>query len=393
MRGGNQENVRDGALAIAGGRIAWMGPDREIPTTLDAAQVIDCEGRWITPGLIDCHTHLVYAGSRAQEFEQRLQGTTYEQIARAGGGILSTVRATRASSEDELLLQSRARFDALLADGATTVEIKSGYGLELETERKMLRVARKLAGDATVVTSFLAAHALPPEFAGRADAYIDHLVEQMLPALAGERLIDAVDGFCESFAFNRSQIERLFRAARALNLRVKLHAEQASNQEGASLVAEYRGLSADHLEWLSPAGVAAMRSAGVTAVLLPGAFYCLRETRVPPIDALRSAGVPIAIATDCNPGTSPLQSLLLAMNMACILFRLTPGESLRGVTCNAARALGLDDRGVLAVGNRADLAAWSIQQPVDLCYGMGFNAGNHPLHWRMVNGELTHVRH
>ena len=393
MRGGEQDSIRDGALAVADGRIVWMGKDGDLPPSLNAAQVIDCERSWITPGLIDCHTHLVYAGNRAQEFEQRLHGATYESIARAGGGILSTVTATRAASEEELLKQSRARLNALIADGVTTVEIKSGYGLDLDNERKMLRVARALATDVNVVTSFLGAHALPPEFAGRADDYIEFLIAHVLPALAAERLVDAVDGYCETVAFSRTQIERLFRAARALGLPVKLHAEQSSDQSGAALVAQYQGLSADHLEWLSPTGIEAMRKSGTVAVLLPGAYYCLRETHLPPVDAIRTANIPIAIATDCNPGTSPLQSLLLAMNMACTLFRLTPTESLRGVTCHAARALGLHDRGMLSVGSRADLAVWSIEQPVDLCYPLGFNAGNHPLRWRLFNGELTHVHH
>ncbi len=379
--------IENGALAIAGGKICWLGKEEHLPMA-SITREIDGEGAWVTPGLIDCHTHLVYAGNRASEFEMRLHGASYESIARSGGGILSTVAATRAATEAELLTQSQLRLNALLADGVTTVEVKSGYGLSTDAERKMLRVARKLGGNVSVVASFLGAHALPPEYTGRADDYIDYLTTEVLPTLVAEGLVDAVDGFCEPIAFSRMQIERVFKAAQKLGLPVKLHAEQLSDSQGATLVAAYRGLSADHLEWLSTEGVKAMQHAGTVAVLLPGAFYFLGDTHTPPIDELRNASVPMAIATDCNPGSSPLLSLLLAMNMACTLFRLTPTEALRGVTCHAAQALGLRDRGVLAVGMRADLAMWKINRPAELCYSMGFNAGHHPLQCRIVNGEL-----
>jgi imidazolonepropionase len=364
--------VEDGAVAVRAGRIAWVGPRAEAPP---AAAVHDCQGLWITPGLVDCHTHVVHAGNRSDEWEARLNGATYEDIARAGGGIMSTVRATRAASEDALLAASLPRIRALLAEGVTTLEIKSGYGLDLATEAKMLRVARRV-GDllpVTVRTTFLGAHALPPEYAGRADDYIDLLCSGMLPALAAEGLVDAVDAFCERIGFSHDQTARVFDVARALGLPVKLHAEQLSDQNGAALVARYGGLSADHLEWLSPEGVAAMAHAGTVAVLLPGAYYFLRETRMPPVDALRAAGVPLAVATDCNPGTSPMTSLLLALNMACTLWRLTPLEALRGVTVNAARALGLADAGMLEPGQRADFALWDIARPADLAYAIGAN--------------------
>lgn len=321
--------VRNAALAWRDGTIAWLGPEAELPAEFSALPTHDGAGGWLTPGLIDCHTHLVYAGNRANEFEARLNGASYEDIARAGGGILSTVRATRAADEDALLAASLPRVDALLAEGVTTLEIKSGYGLDQPSERKMLRVARRIGElrGITVRTTFLGAHALPTEFAGEADAYIDHLCTAMLPALASEGLVDAVDAFCERIAFTPEQTTRVFDAAAKLGLPVKLHAEQLSDQGGAALVARYRGLSADHLEWLSDDGIAAMKAAGTIAVLLPGAFYCLRETRLPPIAALREAGVPMAVATDANPGTSPLTSLLLAANMACTLFRLTDRKS------------------------------------------------------------------
>jgi imidazolonepropionase len=362
--------LRDAALAVRGGRIAWLGARRNAPP---AAAVHDCGGAWMTPGLVDCHTHIVHAGNRGGEWEARLNGASYEDIARAGGGILSTVRATRAASEDELLRQSAPRVLALLAEGVTTLEIKSGYGLTLADEAKMLRAARRLATvlPVDVSTTFLGAHALPPEFADRADDYIDAVCERMLPALAGEGLVDAVDAFCERIGFTHAQTARVFAAARKLGLPVKLHAEQLSDSGGAALVAGYGGLSADHLEYLSPEGVAAMARAGTVAVLLPGAYYFLRETRVPPLDALRAAGVPLALATDCNPGTSPLTSLLLAMNLACTLWRLTPQEALRGCTVHAARALGRTDIGMLAPGMRADLALWDVQRPADLAYALG----------------------
>jgi imidazolonepropionase len=366
--------LRDAAIAVQDGRIAWLGLRSELPQ--GARETHDCGGAWLTPGLIDCHTHIVHAGNRSAEFEARLNGATYEDIARAGGGIMSTVRATRAASVDELVEQSAPRVASLLAEGVTTLEIKSGYGLDLASEEKMLRAARRIAErmPVTVSATFLGAHALPPEFAGRPDAYIDELCERMLPALAAQGLVDAVDAFCERIGFTPAQTERVFERARALCLPVKLHAEQLSDQGGAQLVARYRGLSADHLEHLSTDGVAAMAAAGTVAVLLPGAFYFLRETVVPPIAALREAGVPIAIATDCNPGTSPMTSILFAMNMACTLWRLTPLEALAGVTINAARALGLqDEAGSLQVGKRADFALWDIARPGDLAYAIGFN--------------------
>ncbi|MEY2897350.1 MAG: imidazolonepropionase [Pseudomonadota bacterium] len=366
--------VREAALAVRDGRIAWLGRAADLPTDLHAREQHDGAGAWITPGLIDCHTHLVYAGNRSDEFEARLAGASYADIAARGGGILATVRTTRAASEDELFAQSLPRAQALACEGVTTLEIKSGYGLDLATERKMLRVARRigLELDLSVRTTFLGAHALPPEFRGRADDYIAFLCETMLPALAGEGLVDAVDAFCETVGFTSAQCERLFVAARHLGLPVKLHAEQLSDQGGAALVARHAGLSADHLEWLSPAGIAAMAQARTVAVLLPAAFYWLRETRVPPVAALRAAGVPLAVATDCNPGTAPLTSLLTAMNMACVLFGLTPREALAGATLNAARALGLDaDRGSLEIGKRADFVLWRVERPADLAYPIG----------------------
>nr|WP_207064360.1 imidazolonepropionase [Niveibacterium umoris] len=378
--------VRNAALAWRDGTIAWLGPESDLPREFNALPTHDGTGGWLTPGLIDCHTHLVYAGNRANEFEVRLNGASYEDIARAGGGILSTVRATRAADEDALLAASLPRVDALLAEGVTTLEIKSGYGLDLPSERKMLRVARRIGElrGITVRTTFLGAHALPPEFTGEADAYVDHLCTGMLPALASEGLVDAVDAFCERIAFTPDQTARVFNAAAKLGLPVKLHAEQLSDQGGATLVARYRGLSADHLEWLSDDGIAAMKRAGTIAVLLPGAFYCLRETRLPPIAALRDAGVPMAVATDANPGTSPLTSLLLAANMACTLFRLTPQEALAGITREAARAMGLADRSTLAIGQRADFALWRIGEPAELAYALGAQ----PLAASWVAGRL-----
>jgi imidazolonepropionase len=363
----------DAAIAVADGRIAWLGPRADAPR---AATVIDGGGCWLTPGLVDCHTHIVHAGNRSDEFEARLNGASYEEIARNGGGIMSTVRATRAASEDELLHQSLPRVRRLLAEGVTTLEVKSGYGLALEAEAKMLRVARRIGQQlpVRVATTFLGAHALPPEFAGRADDYIDEVCERMLPQLAREGLVDAVDAFCERIGFSNAQTERVFKAAHRLGLPVKLHAEQLSDQGGAELVARYRGLSADHLEHLTPGGVAAMAAAGTVAVLLPGAYYFLRESTPPPVAMLREAGVPLALATDCNPGTSPMTSLLLAMNMACTLWRLTPQEALAGCTVHAARALGLQEQiGTLEVGKRADFALWDVARPADLAYAIGFN--------------------
>ena len=379
--------VDDAAIVTDGAAIAWIGPRKELPSDLHArvAHEHDLHGALVTPGLIDCHTHLVYAGDRAHEFELRLNGATYEEIARAGGGIASTVAATRAARAGDLFQQSARRLDALMREGVTTVEIKSGYGLSLEHERKCLRAARQLGEQRAVDvrTTFLGAHALPPEYAARADAYVDDVIA-MLQALAGEGLVDAVDAFCERIAFTTAQVERVFVAAQALGLRVKLHAEQLSDSGGAQLAARYGALSCDHLEWLSPEGGRAMAAAGSVAVLLPGAFYFLRDTRVPPVEQMRADGVPIAIATDCNPGSSPCTSLLLMMNMACTLFRLTPLEALAGVTRNAAMALGLADRGVLAAGMRADFVGWDVREPAQLCYAIGAN----PVACVLQAGEL-----
>jgi len=368
-------SIRDAAIAVRDGRIAWLGPRAQLPQGATAAQTIDGDGCWITPGLIDCHTHIVHAGNRSDEFEARLNGATYEDIARAGGGIMSTVRATRAASDDELLAQSLPRVQALMAEGVTTIEIKSGYGLDLASEAKMLRTARRIGRElpVNVAATFLGAHALPPEFKDRADDYIGEVCAMIAP-LAQEGLVDAIDAFCERIGFSNEQTERVFAAARQHGLPVKLHAEQLSDQRGAELVARYKGLSADHLEHLTAEGIAAMAAAGTVAVLLPGAYYFLRDTTPPPVAALRAAGVPMAVATDCNPGTSPMTSLLLAMNMVCTLWRLTPQEALAGCTVHAARALGRQgDIGSLEVGKRADLALWRIARPADLAYAIGFN--------------------
>ncbi len=369
--------VEHAAIAMHHGRISWLGRMDDLPEAPDqlATKVQSLSGALVTPGLIDCHTHLVFGGDRAQEFDLRLNGASYEEIARAGGGILSTVEATRDASEETLLAQSLPRARALLDDGVTTLEIKSGYGLELESEQRMLRVARRLGRELglTIRTSFLGLHALPPEYRDRRDDYVDLVCDDMLPTLAAEGLIDAVDAFCEHIGFSHAETRRVFERAKQLGLPVKLHAEQLSDLDGAALVAEFGGLSADHLEHLSESGIKAMAAAGTVAVLLPGAFYALRETRLPPIELLRKHAVPMAIATDCNPGTSPLLSLRLAAGMACTLFRLTPEEALRGVTVNAARALGLTDRGTLAVGKRADLVIWNARHPAELCYWIGGN--------------------
>lgn len=381
LEGGSLGIVEDGAVACEGGIITYAGPRAGAPS---AAETIDCEGRWISPGLIDCHTHLVYAGNRAREFELRLEGASYEEIARAGGGIVSTMKATRAASEDDLIAASLPRLDALIAEGVTTVEIKSGYGLSLDAERRQLRAARRLGEErnVNVTTTFLGAHALPPEFTDR-DAYVAHVCDVMLPTLAAEGLVDAVDAFCEGIGFSPDQVARVFAAAKAISLPVKLHAEQLSNLGGAALAANHGALSADHLEHLNEAGIAAMAGSGTVAVLLPGAFYFTREEKRPPVAALRAHGVPIALATDCNPGTSPLTSPLLAMNMAATLFRLTVTECIAGFTREAARALGRSDIGTLAPGKACDLAIWDIGEPAELVYRMGFN----PLHARIWRGQ------
>jgi imidazolonepropionase len=377
--------VEHGALAIREGDIIWLGPESEMPTSMSVWPQEDLGGRLVTPALIDCHTHIVFGGNRAREFELRLEGASYEEVARAGGGILSTVTATRAAGEDDLHAGALARVDALLAEGVSTIEIKSGYGLDIETELRMLRAARRIGKErpVRVRTSYLGAHAVPPEFKDRADAYIDETCRIVLDRAAEEGLVDAVDGFCEGIAFSPAQIDRLFARATQLGLPVKLHAEQLSDLGGAKLAATYGALSADHLEYLGNDGIAAMAKAGTVAVLLPGAFYTLRESQLPPVQALRDAGVPIAIATDCNPGSSPLTSLLLTMNMACTLFRMTPEEALAGATRNAAKALGIEDAGTLEVGKRADLAVWDVQEPAELAYRIGFN----PLYRRYFRGR------
>ncbi len=378
MTGDGLGVVEDGAVAATGDTITYVGPDAEAP---DAREIIDCDGRWITPGLIDCHTHLVHAGNRAREFEARLEGATYEEIARAGGGILSTVTATRAASEEELIASALPRLDQLIGEGVTTVEIKSGYGLTLDDELKMLRAARRLgeARNVRVHTTLLAAHAVPPEYKGDADGYVDLVCREIIPAAVD--LADAVDAFCEGIGFSAEQTDRILAAAVAHGLPVKLHAEQLSNLNGAALAARHGALSADHLEHLDAAGIAAMAASGTVATLLPGAFYFTREERRPPIQALRDAGVPIALATDCNPGTSPMASILLAMNMGATFFRLTVTECLRGVTVNAARALDITG-GTLQPGQPADLAIWTISDPAELVYRIAAN----PLHARVFAG-------
>ena len=373
--GGPYGAVRDGAIGIRGDTIAWVGRASDLPRDVVARDTKVCGGRWLTPGLIDCHTHLVYAGNRAGEFERRLLGATYADISREGGGIQSTVLATRAASAADLAAQSAPRLAALAAEGVTTIEIKSGYGQDTATELKQLQVARALGEvqGVDVRTTLLAAHALPPEFAGRADDFVDYVCRDMIPGVAVARAADAVDAYCETIAFTPAQTKRVFDAAAAHGLPVKLHADQLSDIGGAALAAGAGALSADHLEYTNAEGVAAMARAATVAVLLPGAFYALGETQLPPLATFRALGVPMAVATDCNPGTSPTTSLLLMLNMACTLFRLTPEESLAGATFHAARALGLADRGTLAVGQRADIAVWEIAEPAELSYRMGGN--------------------
>ncbi len=378
--------IAGGAIASTNGRITWVGAMAELPTDMSAVERIDCADRWITPGLIDCHTHLVYGGNRAHEFELRLAGASYEEIARAGGGIVSTVTATRAADHAHLIAQAAERLDALMAEGVTTVEIKSGYGLDLATERKQLEAARTLENqrNISVETTFLGAHALPPDANGDKDAYIDRVCNEMIPALAAEKLADAVDAFMEGIAFSAEQTTRVFEAAKAVGLPVKLHADQLSNLHGAALAARHGALSADHLEYTDAAGAAAMSRAKTVAVLLPGAFYFIRETQLPPVDLLRTAGTRIAIATDSNPGSSPLTSPLLAMNMAATLFRLTVDECLIGMTRNAAAALGRASQiGTIEIGKACDLAIWDIERPAELVYRIGYN----PLHRRIWRGQ------
>ena len=376
--------IENGAVAINDGLIDWVGAEADVPANFRNWRKENGEGRLATPGLIDCHTHLVFGGNRAREFEMRLNGASYEEVARAGGGIVSTVSSTRSASAEELLKQTLPRVDTLLAEGVTTLEIKSGYGLDRVTELRMLQVARHVANErpVTVKTSFLGAHAVPADYKGRADAYIDDVCIPALRDAHAEGLADAVDGFCEGIGFSLEQMRRVFVVARDLGLPVKLHAEQLSNLGGAKLAAEFAALSADHLEYLDEAGVFAMKAAGSVAVILPGAFYTIREKQSPPVELFRKHDVAMAISTDCNPGSSPMTSLLLAMNMGCTLFRMTPEEVLRGATCHAARALGLKDRGIIAKGFRADLAVWSIVDPAELAYRMGFN----PLHRRIYGG-------
>ncbi|NIF25514.1 imidazolonepropionase [Pantoea sp. Tr-811] len=386
---GRYSIIEDAAIVTHEGLIEWIGPRAEL-APVKAERTVDLGGAWVTPGLVDCHTHAVFGGNRSGEFEQRLQGVSYAEIAAQGGGIASTVRATRSASEDELFASARQRVQALMRDGVTTVEVKSGYGLDLANERKMLRVARRLADELplTVRATCLAAHALPPEYAGRADAYIAHICDEMLPALAGEGLVDAVDAFCEHLAFSPAQVEKVFIKARELGLPVKLHAEQLSSLHGSSLAARYQALSADHLEFMTEEDAIAMAKAGTVAVLLPGAFYFLRETQLPPMDALRRHGVKIALASDLNPGTSPGLSLRLMLNMGCTLFRMTPEEALAGVTLHAATALGLgDSHGSLETGKVADFVAWQIARPADLAYWLG---GDLPKRVVRLGHEISH---
>ncbi len=388
--GGNSYgSIENGALAISQGKIAWLGAMDDLPAfNNEQVEVIDGHGAWLTPGLVDCHTHLVYGGNRANEFEMRLEGKSYEEIANAGGGIVSTVKATRAASESELFDSALKRLNALHQQGVSTVEIKSGYGLDTTNEIKMLKVAEQLAKalPVTVKKTFLGAHALPVEYKGKADDYIALVCNDMLPKIASLQLADAVDVFCEGIGFSKEQTEQVFAAAQKFALPVKVHAEQLSNLGGTELAARYQALSSDHIEFLDEAGIVAMKKANMTAVLLPGAFYFLRETQLPPIDLLRKHGVNMAIASDANPGSSPINSIQLMLNMACTLFRLTPAEALAGVTCNGAKALGLgDEKGQLAIGFDADIACWDIQQPAELCYQFGVN----PLSKLMQVGDIV----
>ncbi|MFV1528873.1 MULTISPECIES: imidazolonepropionase [unclassified Phaeobacter] len=377
--------IRDGIVAVKDGSIQWVGPEDQLPEDYENWDRVSMGGRLITPGLVDCHTHIVFGGNRALEFEMRLNGASYEEVARAGGGIVSTVSATREASLEQLVQGALPRLDALIAEGATVVEVKSGYGLDLTTELNMLRAARRLGElrDVTVKTTFLGAHATPAEYKGRDDDYIDQVCIPALRAAFAEGLVDAVDGFCENIAFSPAQIERVFKVAKELGLPVKLHAEQLSHQGGTKLAADYGALSVDHVEYATEDDARAMAASGSVAVILPGAFYTIRETQAPPIEHFRTHGVPMALATDCNPGSSPLTSLLLTMNMGCTLFRMTPEEAMAGVTRNAARALGLTDRGQIAAGMRADLAVWDVETPAELAYRIGFN----PLYTRIYEGK------
>lgn len=379
--------VHSGAVWMDSEIIKWAGSHNDIPNQAQTAETLDCEGRLITPGLVDCHTHIVFGGNRANEFEMRLNGASYEEVSRAGGGIVSTVMATRKADESDLLNDALKRVDALIGEGVTTLEIKSGYGLDIETELKMLRVARTIAKHRkiTVRTSFLGAHAVPAEYKARPNTYIDKVCLPAMELAHEEGLVDAVDGFCEGIAFQPEQIRRVFERAKDLGLPVKLHSEQLSNSGGTKLAAEFGALSADHLEYANDADAEAMARSNSVAVILPGAFYTLRETQLPPIDVFRKFNVPMALATDCNPGSSPITSLLLTMNMACTLFRMTPEEALNGVTLNGARALGLKDRGTISAGSRADLAIWDVKTPAELSYRIGFN----PLHKRIYAGAMT----
>ncbi len=368
--------IENAAVAIKDNKIAWAGSSNDLPDRYEDLPKTSLEGRLVTPALIDCHTHIIFGGDRAAEFEMRLNGASYEEVARSGGGIVSTVTATRKASQKELVQAALPRVDAMLAEGVTTIEVKSGYGLDVETELTMLRAAREIENhrNVRIITSFLGAHAIPEDYKTHSDAYIDEICIPALKAAYKEGLVDAVDGFCEGIAFSPDQIKRVFVAARRLNLPVKLHAEQLSNLGGAKLAAEFDALSVDHIEYLDENGVKAISKSGTIAVILPGAFYTLRETQMPPIELLRNHKVPMALATDCNPGSSPMTSLLLAMNMGCTLFRMTPFEALKGVTINAAKALGLEDCGSIEIGKRAELAVWDIRHPAELSYRIGFNS-------------------